>query len=951
MCVAAFFVAFLVALVSVSSVRLAFADEAPAADDSSNLTTARVGYYESRNFLVGASDDGPKSGYGYEYLQRAASYAGWRFEYVYGTWSELYDQLVRGEIDLLPGVALTDEHAAEVAFPSASMLNETFYVYRAASDDSISGSDVSSLSGKRLGVVERSLSERNFDTWLSDNGISPAVVEYSSSAEMRSAFESGAIDAFVSSDNVAYRFEDATPTFIVGKEPYYLAVASGRGDLLSTLNNVQSIMNSQDRAFIDELQVRYAADSAASAYLTPAETEWIARHSSLTVGYLNNYLPFCDADKNGNATGFMVDVLAAMIDSLPLSWDVDMSYCGFDDQKDLFEALKAGEVDVAFPVGGETWYAEANGFLRSSPVASPSMDLVYREGAEFEDAAATIAVNRRNLLQWNYARMCFPDASIVECDSIEECLDAVRQGSVGSTVLNGLRAGALLSTETQLVSVQLPSSDDRCFGVTAGNGVLLQILNRGLGIIGENYGMNVSYRYTDGLFTYRLSDFVRDHWREIAVATLVVLALIAAYVVRRFRKIQREKARKEEQNRALEKALDQAERASKAKDVLLGNLSHDIRTPLNGILGVMESNASCTDKKKVEENIAKARNAARQLLCLVDDLLEMSKLKSGDVEIAAEAFSLGDVVNDVLSSVTSQAKEAGISIRCAHAEEEGCESTLACKTVDRLRTCRVIGSPTYVRQVLTNVFDNAIRYNKPGGSVTWDASLDAGGASGALFTCTVKDTGAGMSPEVKDRLFEPFFQGEETARSIYPGSGLGMPIVGALVSLMGGSISVESAPGEGTTVTLRIPLDVEEGGLAPADAKEPSAGLAGLHILLVEDNDLNLEITQSVLERRGAKVTAARNGEQAVRAFADAPVGSIDAVVMDIMMPAMNGYEATRAIRALDRPDAASVPIVAMTANVFEDDRARALAAGMNEHLPKPLDADRLAAVLSALCS
>ncbi len=930
----------------------AFADEVSASDDSSNLTTVRVGYYESRNFLVGAVDDAPKSGYGYEYLQRAASYAGWRFEYVYGTWSELYDKLAHGEIDMLPGVAFTSEHADEVAFPSASMLNETFYIYRAANDDSISGSDASTLSGKRLGVVGKSLSERSFEAWLSRNGAKPTVVEYPSSIEMRDAFEWGGIDAFISSDNVAYRFDDVIPTFIVGKEPYYLAVAAGRGDLLSALNDVQSVMNSQDRSFIDELQVRYAADSAASAYLTPAETEWMASHRSLTVGYLNDYLPFCDTDENGNVTGLMVDVLAAMIDSLPLSWNVDVAYRGYDDQSDLFEALKSGSVDVAFPVGGETWYAEENGFLRSSPVASPAMDLVYRESATFEDAVGSIAVNRHNLLQRNYALMNFPAASFVECDSIEDCLDAVRSGRAGSTIVNGLRAGALLSAETQLVSVQLPDSDDRCFGATAGNGVLLQVLNRGLGIIGEDYGMNVSYRYTDGLFTYGFADFVRDHWKEIVVALLVIVALAVVLTVLRFRKIQREKARKEEQNRALEKALDQAERASKAKDMLLGNLSHDIRTPLNGILGVMESNASCTDEKTVEENISKARSAARQLLCVVDDLLEMSKLKSGDIEIAAEAFSLGDVVGDALSGVTPQAREAGVSIRCKQAQDEGCENALECKAIEQLRSHRVVGSPTYVRQVLANVLDNAVRYNKPGGSVVWNASLERDGASSAVFTCTVEDTGIGMSPEVKERLFEPFFQGEETARSVYPGSGLGMPIVGALVDLMGGTIDVESSLGKGTTVEVRIPLGLEDGkDLETIAARDAGAGLSDLRILLVEDNDLNLEITQSVLERMGAKVVVARNGEQAVRVFEESPVGSIDAVIMDIMMPVMDGYAATRAIRALDRADAPTVPIVAITANVFADDRARALDAGMNEHLPKPLDADRLAAVLAALCS
>ena len=938
-------VAFLVAclLVLVPAGKVALAEES-----ATDVQTVRVGYYESHGFLEGAADGVPKSGYGYEYMQRAASYAGWHLEYVYGSWNELYEKLANGEIDMLPGVSRIGTHIDAALFPSVSMLCETFYVYRGVFDDSLAGNDIGSFSGKRIGVVSDSNSEINFDAWYADNGCDAQVVRCASVADMRQAFNAGELDAFVSSDNIAHDFEGVIPVEIVGKEPYYLAISKNRSDLLGKLNDVQSIMNSQDRAFLNELQIRYAADSAASAYLTPAETAWIENTPTLTVGYVNNYLPYCDTDKNGNATGLMVDVLSAALDSLPVAWEPDITFKAFDDQRDLFDALKSGEVDLAFPVGGETWYAEANGFLQSSAVVSPSMELVFCDDRDFSDAAARIAVNKHNLLQQNYVKTYFPDADLVECESITDCLSAVRDGRANGTIVNGLRAGALLNSQTHLVSAQLPASDDRCFGVMQGNGTLLQIINRGLGIIGENYGTNVSYHYTEGLFTYTLGDFVRDNWVAFAVAAAIVAALIVALAVRHFRRMRAENQREIEQNRRLEEALAQAERASKAKDVLLGNLSHDIRTPLNGILGVMDVNASCADDQQVKDNMQKAKRAANQLLCLVDDLLEMSELKSGAVEIGSESFALAPIVDDVLADVCEQAKEAGVSVVCADAALDGCSCSQVPGAAARfLGDAQVIGSPVYVRKVLFNVFDNAVRYNVSGGSVAWSVSLEPAESGRVLFTCTVRDTGEGMSEEYLTRLFEPFSQARATARSLYPGSGLGMPIARSLVELMGGSIDVQSTLGKGTQVVVRIPFSLDQRKGDAAGARDVRAGVAGMHILLAEDNDLNREITQCVLEREGAKVLLARDGAQALAAFKAAPTGSIDAVVMDVMMPVMNGLEATRAIRGLSRPDAQSVPIIAMTANAFEEDRKKALDAGMNEHLGKPVDSARLIAVLA----
>lgn len=914
---------------------------------NTNVKTIRVGYYESRNFLEGANSD-IKSGYGYEYLQRVGSYAGWRFEYVYGNWNELYTKLINGEIDLLPGVSYIEKHASDALIPSLSMLDETFYIYRSVFDDSIAGGNISSLSGKRVGIVSGSSSERSFTVWRSDNNCDAQVVPFSSASVMHQAFDAGEIDTFVSSDNVAHDFEGVIPIEIVGKDPYYLAVSKDRPDLLSELNNVQAVIQSQDRAFIDELKIRYSADSAASVYLTSDEINWIEEHNTLVVGYLNNYLPYSDTDDKGNATGLMVDVLTATIDSLPIEWEPNITFLPFDDQQSLYDSLKSGNIDMAFPVGGETWYAEKNRFLRSSAVVSASMELALLDNSEFEAATKRIAVNKHNLLQQNYASLYYPDAEFVECESIDDCLLAVARGRAGSTIVNGLRASALLSSYAHFTTVQLPKSDDRCFGVMEGNGTLLQLINRGLGIIGGSYGENVSYHYTKELFTYTINDFIRDNWVALVAALLLIIVLSILAAVRHFRKMREENQREVEQNRRLEEALMQAEQASKAKDVLLGNFSHDIRTPLNGILGILDLNANCNDVSTIKENKKKAQQAAQQLLGMVDDLLEMSELKSGNVEIGEESFSLLTVVNDVLTETKELADREGISVTCANALPDEYDNRLIPKEVEELLgSNQVVGSAIYVQKVLFGIFDNAVRYNVENGSVEWRVSLDSLDQNRVFFTFDVCDTGQGMSKEYLVRLFEPFSQAQTTARSLYPGSGLGMPIARSLVELMDGTLDVESTLGVGTKVRLRIPFVVDKQKNNHENTHQRSGGVKGMCVLLAEDNELNLEISQCALEREGVKTIPVRDGAQAVQAFKESTVGSIDAIVMDVMMPVMNGCDATKAIRELQRPDSQNVPIIALTANVANENRKKALDVGMNEYLEKPVDFGRLISVLA----
>ena len=654
------------------------------------------------------------------------------------------------------------------------------------------------------------------------------------------------------------------------------------------------------------------------------------------MGYLDDYLPYSATDDAGNATGLMTDVLSALLDGLPGEWHPDVVYKGYASQAGLLDAVLSGKVDVAFPVGGETWYAEKIGISCSTAVVTPSMDAVTKQDASFGEATKVIAINRNNWMQRLFVKDVFPEAKIVEFDSIDACLEAVRAGDAGCTVVNGLRSSALLKSETGLSATRLPKTDARCFGVAAGNSVLLRFINRGLGRLGESYGANAASDYVAGLYKYTALDFVQDNLSQVVGLALLVVLAVAAFGVRHVHRLRREAAHEAEQNERLEEALAAAERAGRAKDLLLTNLSHDIRTPLNGILGAMDINSVCDDPAIVAQNTRKAHAASRQLLGLVDDLLEMTKLRSGKVVVEPETFLLESVFDSVIAEFRPQAEEAGIAIK------------FVCHCVG-FGTTWVSGSPVYLRQVFSNVLDNALRYGRTGGTVRWEAGLTGAADGGVVLTCSIKDDGPGMTEEQVELAFEPFQQAESAGpRSEYRGSGLGLPIAYELTSLMGGTIDIRSVQGRGTEVVLAIPFkraEVREEGSAPTGV---GPSLEGMRILVAEDNELNLEIVTYVLGQAGAsEVLVARDGRQALEAFAASAVDSIDAVLMDVMMPVMDGCEAARAIRSLNRADAATVPIIAITAKAFADDRAETLAAGMNEHLPKPLDTELLISVLA----
>lgn len=416
--------------------------------------------------------------------------------------------------------------------------------------------------------------------------------------------------------------------------------------------------------------------------------------------------------------------------------------------------------------------------------------------------------------------------------------------------------------------------------------------------------------------------------------TLVAYAMVLFIVImirwRLKHGYQEEQLRREQSyQQQLKDAARKAESANRAKTEFLQRMSHDIRTPINGIRGMVEIGDRCPeDMARQADCRKKIWEASTLLLELVNEVLDMGKLESGEVVLENVPFDLPELIHEITDVLEKQAEERGIVLH---------------REYGRLPHPRLVGSPLHVKRLLMNVLSNAIKYNREKGRVMLDCfELSSTGDKVQIcFVCA--DTGIGMSEEFQQRMFEPFTQENAGARSVYGGTGLGMSITKSLVDKIGGTIGVESKQGVGTTYTITLPFAIDHTEAAEPERQQTDLTvLRGRRLLLAEDNALNMEIMEFLLSDVGIKVTKAADGQQAVEAFAASPVGGFDAILMDVMMPVRDGHEATRAIRAMDRPDAKSIPIFAMTANAFAEDRLKALQAGMNEHLSKPIDPDAL---------
>ena len=864
--------------------------------------TVKVGYYFSNNFQEGMDDRSPKSGYSYEYLQKLASYTGWKYEYVYGEWDELFEKLKDGEIDLMAGVAYSEDRVDQIGYPDSEMLNETFYIYKDMDDSSMQCGDIASYSGKKIGTLKGDQRmTAALEQWKARHRADIEIEYYSDLTECARVFNEQQIDGFVSADNVVSSYSGITPVEKIGKQLFYLCTAKEREDLLSELNMAMSIMNEQDAVEVDELRNKYYTETTVSVFLSQQEQQWMKEHAQITVGYLADYLPYCDKAEDGSATGLVSDIVPDLFDALSGDYDPEIIYRCFDDQQEMLDCLKNGEVDFVMPVSDGKWYAEQEEFVQSSAVVAFPIALVYREPYDNE-VTSRIAVNQNNLRQYWYTLANYPDAEIVMYDGIEACIDAVNSGEADSTLLSALRVSQLLNGEKKLNIITLSDSEKLCFGVAAGNKALLQILNHGLSILGESYGLNHTYRYLDTVVTYTLTDVIQDHvWLFIGLLT-VLLILIVTYFIHREQEQKKAAQHELKQKELLEKALCAAKQASVAKKVFLQNMSHDIRTPMNAVLGFTNLAIQAGgDTEKTQDYLSKIKISGNHLLGIVNEVLEISRIESGQTKLDESVWSIADIVRetDIIIRDQALAKKQEFSIDIWQVQD----MYIYC---DKLR----------VKEILVNLLGNAVKYTQTGGSISLRIiQKPCEKENFGNYEIHVKDNGCGMSEEFLQKIFEPFERQANSTISGIQGTGLGMTIIKGFVDAI--SCSPEL--------------------------------FVGKRVLLVEDNSMNREIATAILEEAGFKVDTAENGAIAVEKVTYYPEGFYDVILMDIQMPVMDGYTATRKIRSLENKAIAKIPIITVSANAFDEDRQTSLEAGMNGHLAKPIVVDELLEVLGGI--
>ena len=394
---------------------------------------------------------------------------------------------------------------------------------------------------------------------------------------------------------------------------------------------------------------------------------------------------------------------------------------------------------------------------------------------------------------------------------------------------------------------------------------------------------------------------------------------------------------RKKQEQSIMDLLERVRQANSAKSEFLSHMSHDLRTPINGILGMLTIlEKSQDDPERQRDCWKKIRVSAEHLLSLVNDVLQVSRLESGRPASVEEPYDLCAVLEDCITVLSPQAED---------------QSVLLELEMSGLRHRRVIGNPLYLRKILMSVIDNALKYNRPHGSVFVRAEETAFRNGTASCRFLIEDTGIGIGEDFKSHIFEPFTQEHPDARTNYNGAGLGMSIVKKLVDQMRGTVTINSRLGMGSVVQIILPIRVDEtqSGQSEDEELDVQNSVAGMNVLLAEDNQINCEIVEYILREAGAEVTTANNGKAAVDAFEVSAPGSFDCILMDLMMPVMSGYEAARVIRSLDRADAKSVPIIALSANAFEEDVALSRDAGMNSHLAKPVDIRRMFQVMCRL--
>ena len=911
-------------------------------NDEKQPQTIRVGSFEDTFNYV--DKNGVRRGYGYELMQALAGYTGWKFEYVKCDWSNCFDKLENGEIDIMGDISYTDERAQKMLFPDEPMGEEKYILYADLSDTDIETSDFKSLDGKRVGVLMDTEPEIMLTEWENKNGIHTEHVNVNNDDDVEKKLANHEIDCFVSLEESIWSEQGISSVTTIGKSGIYFAINKERSDIKTKLDWAMRQLDQNSPFFRADLYKKYFTLDYNQS-LTGEEKSWLEEHGDIRIGFMNNDPAIFSMDgATGKLTGMLSEYVSYAKDCLG-NQTLKFNIQEYEDYSEMFQALQEHEIDMIFYVGRNPDLAEKKGYTLTNTAWTYSLMAVTDEKYFNEDESYTVAVPKEQEALKQHIAFSYPQWKLVDYDSLTDAADMVTNEKA-DCFLMGTSQALIYDNNRDFKSVPLTKTMEACFAVRGGEGTLLSILNKTLKAMPSDMLTSALAIYDSTADKVTFSDFVKDNllvfFATVGFFALSIIVIILV-LLRKARKS--EAAAKlaasdtQKLNDKLEIALKKAEDASLAKTRFLNNMSHDIRTPMNAILGyaqLMENELKGKDLPETSEHLKKLQQSGNLLLSIINNVLDMARIESGRMEIDENYGRIEDIRQTLFEIFEDEAKKKNLALHYTiNVEHEN-----------------ILTDTTKVKEIFVNILSNAIKYTPAGGSVMVDIDELPCEEPGYMIVRTrVSDTGIGMSQDYLSKIFEAFTRERNTTKSKITGSGLGMSIVKKYVDLLGGTIDVESELGKGSTFTVTLKHRIaDESYYVKKHAENPescSEILEGRNILLAEDNDLNAEIAEAILERAGLKTERVEDGIQCVNRIMQMPVGTYDVILMDIQMPKMDGYKATQEIRNLPDKDKACIPIIAMTANAFEEDKREAIAAGMNEHIAKPVQADKLLSILS----
>ena len=901
-----------------------------AAAETAPVKVVRVGSFEDTFNYV--NEKGIRKGYGYELLQTLSGYTGWQLEYVTCDWSDCFEKLKNGEIDIMGDISYTEDRAEEMLFSDEPMGEEKYYLYADLSRADISASDFKTLNGKKIGVLMGTEPEVMLTEWEEKYDLKTQHVNISNNEDVKQKLANHEIDCFVSLEESFWAELGISTMTRVGKSDIYYAINKDRADIKEELDNAMRALEDADPFYTADLYKRYFSLDY-TPILTGEEKAWLKEHGAIRMGFLTGDSGVSTYDPaTGEITGTITDYIRFAKDCLG-NQELVFQMVGYDSQKAELDALKSGEIDMVFHFDQSPNLAEDYRVACTNTTWTSNMMAVTNKQHFNENQANRVAVPQNKLSLKRYIAVYYPQWEIVDCAAQEDAARLVKDGQADCFV-TGVSSQENYSKKYDFYSVPLPNPAKSCFAVNSGNRHLLSILNKTIKAMPTNMLTGSLAMYKSSSRKVTLSEFIRDNFFMVLLVSSIFVAVILLAILKLLRKARKAEAaaRKaandtQELNAKLQIAAENAESANRAKSTFLFNMSHDIRTPMNAIIGYADlASRHSDDPAKLKKYMENIQVCGQNLLMLLNNVLDLARIENDKTEIE---YSVSDIEKDFrncLAMFRNQADSKG--------------QTLTVTT--QLPYPYIYADIPHLTEVCTNLVSNAVKYTGAGGTIRCGVTQKPGEKEGWCDTVvTVADNGIGMSQEFQKHIFEPFERERTSTVSKVEGSGIGMGIVKKLVGLMGGTVEVESKIGAGSTFTVTIPCRIASEDeiqakreINPSDQK----CLCGTRILLTEDNDLNAEIATELLQEEGCTVDRAKDGVECVDMLEKAANGTYQLILMDVQMPVMNGYDATKKIRRMDDPQKANIPIVAMTANAFSEDKQVALDAGMNDHIAKPIN-------------